>query len=168
MGIKMDGIRIAVNEHMQSTSHPTIYAIGDCIRGAMLAHKAEEEGIAVAETLAGKSGHVNYDAIPGVIYTFPEVAVVGKTEEELKEAKIDYKKGEFPFMANSRARANNDSEGFVKILADKKTDRLLGAHIIGPVLWLCELYFFYFFIFVFFVTQHKKQNKTKHTIFLHT
>eukprot|EP01084_Bolivina_argentea_P018317 34094_1 len=103
-----------------------------CIRGAMLAHKAEEEGIACAEIISGKPGHVNYGAIPGVIYTYPEVASVGKTEEELKQDGIEYVKGEFPFMANSRARTNADSDGFVKILTDKNTDRMLGAHIIGP------------------------------------
>ena len=98
----------------------------------MLAHKAEEEGIAVAEILAGQSGHVNYDVIPGVIYTYPEVAYVGKTEEQLKVNKTNYKVGKFPFLANSRAKAINDPEGFVKILADTKTDMVLGVHIIGP------------------------------------
>jgi len=98
----------------------------------MLAHKAEEEGIAIAELIAGQSGHVNYDIIPGVIYTFPEVASVGKTEEQLKEHNIKYKIGKFPFMANSRAKAINESQGFVKILADDRTDKVLGAHIIGP------------------------------------
>jgi dihydrolipoamide dehydrogenase len=132
LGIAMDGPRLAVDDHFRSTSHKSVYAIGDCIRGAMLAHKAEEEGIAAAEIIAGKVGHVNYDAIPGVIYTYPEVATVGKTEEDLKADGIAYNKGEFPFMANSRARTNQDSEGMVKILADKKTDRLLGVHIIGP------------------------------------
>ena len=131
-GIGMDGRQVAVNEHWQSTTHPHIYAIGDVIKGPMLAHKAEEEGIAVAEILTGQAGHVNYNAIPGVIYTYPEVATVGKTEEELKDGGIEYKKGEFPFLANSRARTNMDSDGSVKILSDKKTDRLLGVHIIGP------------------------------------
>ena len=98
----------------------------------MLAHKAEEEGIAVAEILAGQAGHVNYDTIPGVIYTSPEVAYVGKTEEELKKNKIDYKVGKFPFIANSRAKVNNETDGFVKILAESKTDKVLGVHIIGP------------------------------------
>ena len=98
----------------------------------MLAHKAEEEGIAAIETIAGFAGHVNYDAIPGVIYTYPEVASVGKTEEELKEAGIKFNKGNFPFAANSRARANGSSDGFVKVLADKETDRILGVHIMGP------------------------------------
>ena len=98
----------------------------------MLAHKAEEEGIAIAELIAGQSGHVNYDIIPGVIYTFPEVASIGKTEEQLKDLNIKYKIGKFTFMANSRAKAINETEGFVKILADEKTDKVLGAHIIGP------------------------------------
>ncbi len=98
----------------------------------MLAHKAEDEGVACAEVLAGETGHVNYDAIPGIVYTWPEVAAVGKTEEELKEAGVDYRVGKFPFSANSRARVNMDTEGFVKILADAKTDRVVGAHVIGP------------------------------------
>ena len=98
----------------------------------MLAHKAEEEGIAVAEIIAGQAGHVNYDIIPGVIYTSPEVAAVGKTEEQLKQANINYKVGKFPFIANSRAKVNNETDGFVKILADSKTDRVLGVHMIGP------------------------------------
>merc|ERR1719192_2341800 len=113
----MDKRQIAVNDHWQ-TSHPGVWGIGDCIRGAMLAHKAEEEGIAVAEIIAGKPGHVNYNAIPGVIYTFPEVASVGKTEEELKAEGIEYTKGEFPFLANSRARTNADADGFCKVLAE--------------------------------------------------
>lgn len=133
LGIQTDKLgRIEVNEHFQTNAVPSIYAIGDCIDGPMLAHKAEEEGIAAIETMAGFAGHVNYDAIPGVIYTFPEVASVGKTEEELQEAGVEYNKGNFPFSANSRARANGSSEGFVKVLADKNTDRILGAHIIGP------------------------------------
>ena len=132
LGIQTDKLgRIEVNDHFE-TAVPGIYAIGDCIDGPMLAHKAEEEGIAAVETIAGFAGHVNYDAIPGVIYTYPEVAAVGKTEEELKEAGIEYSKGSFPFSANSRARANGSSEGFVKVLADKNTDQLLGIHIIGP------------------------------------
>jgi dihydrolipoamide dehydrogenase len=114
-----------------STQVKGIYAIGDVIAGAMLAHKAEEEGIACVETIAGQHGHVNYDAIPGVVYTHPEVASVGKTEDELKKAGIEYKVGKFPFLANSRARTNGDTNGFVKILADKKTDQILGAHIIS-------------------------------------
>jgi len=132
LGIQVDKLgRIEVDEHFR-TAVPSIYAIGDCIDGPMLAHKAEEEGIAAVETIAGYAGHVNYDAIPGVIYTYPEVASVGKTEEELKEAGISYKKGNFPFSANSRARANQSTDGFVKILADAETDRIVGAHIIGP------------------------------------
>ncbi len=115
-----------------ATNRPGIYAIGDVIRGPMLAHKAEEEGIAVAERLAGQKPHVNYDAIPAVIYTWPEVASVGKTEEELKAASISYRAGKFPFTANPRARANGDTEGFVKILAEAATDRVVGVHIIGP------------------------------------
>ena len=132
LGIKKDKAgRIEVNKNFQ-TSLENIYAIGDVIKGPMLAHKAEEEGIAVAEILAGQSGHVNYDVVPGVIYTSPEVAAVGKTEEDLKNLKINYKVGKFPFLANSRAKVNNESEGFVKILADAKTDKVLGVHIIGP------------------------------------
>tara|TARA_B100000242_G_scaffold290298_1_gene261508 strand:- start:1159 stop:2559 length:1401 start_codon:yes stop_codon:yes gene_type:complete len=132
VGVKKDTKgRIQVNEKLQ-TSIQNIYAIGDVIKGPMLAHKAEEEGIAVAEILAGQAGHVNYDVIPGVIYTSPEVATVGKTEEQLKEAKMSYKVGKFPFLANSRAKVNNETEGFVKILADSKTDKVLGVHIIGP------------------------------------
>jgi dihydrolipoamide dehydrogenase len=132
MGIKKDTKgRIEVNNKLQ-TSISNIYAIGDVIKGPMLAHKAEEEGIAVAEILAGQAGHVNYDIIPGVVYTSPEVAVVGKTEEQLKEANINYKVGKFPFLANSRAKVNNETDGFVKILADSKTDRVLGVHMIGP------------------------------------
>ena len=132
IGIKKDEKgRIEVNKKFQ-TSINNIYAIGDVIKGPMLAHKSEEEGIAVAEILAGQSGHVNYDVIPGVIYTSPEVATVGKTEEELKKIQINYKVGKFPFLANSRAKVNNESEGFVKILADSKTDKVLGVHIIGP------------------------------------
>ena len=132
IGVKKDVKgRIEVNEKLQ-TSIQNIYAIGDVIKGPMLAHKAEEEGIAVAEILAGQAGHVNYDVIPGVIYTSPEVATVGKTEEQLKEEKKSYKVGKFPFLANSRAKVNNETEGFVKILADSKTDKVLGVHIIGP------------------------------------
>ena len=108
-----------------------IWAVGDCTHGPMLAHKAEDEGVAVAELIAGKAGHVNYDVIPGVVYTAPEIASVGKTEEELKEAGIAYKSGKFPFTANSRARANHETDGFVKILAHAETDEILGAHIIG-------------------------------------
>lgn len=122
---------ITVDSHFR-TSVPGIYAIGDVIGGVMLAHKAEEEGVALAEILAGQAGHVNYDAIPGVVYTWPEVANVGKTEEQLKAEGIAYKTGKFPFTANGRARANGDIDGFVKILADAKTDKVLGCHIIGP------------------------------------
>ena len=122
---------IKTNKNFE-TSVKNIYAIGDVISGPMLAHKAEEEGIAVAELIAGQSGHVNYDVIPGVIYTSPEVASVGKTEEQLKELNKKYKIGKFPFLANSRAKVNNETEGFVKILADSKTDKVLGVHIIGP------------------------------------
>ena len=123
--------RIKVNKNYE-TNIKNIYAIGDVIAGPMLAHKAEEEGIAVAELISGQSGHVNYDVIPGVIYTSPEVATVGKTEEQLKSLGIKYKVGKFPFIANSRAKAINEPEGFVKILADEKTDKILGVHMIGP------------------------------------
>ena len=132
IGVKRDNQgRIEVNKKLQ-TSIKNIYAIGDVIQGPMLAHKAEEEGIAVAEILAGQAGHVNYDIIPGVIYTSPEVASVGKTEEQLKTQNVSYKIGKFPFLANSRAKVNNETEGFVKILADMNTDKVLGVHIIGP------------------------------------
>jgi dihydrolipoamide dehydrogenase len=122
--------RIGVDRHY-ATNIPGIYAIGDVIAGPMLAHKAEDEGVAVAEIIAGKAGHVNYDVIPNVIYTFPEVATVGKSEEELKAAGIAYASGKFPFTANGRAKVNHQTDGFVKILADAKTDRVLGVHIIG-------------------------------------
>ena len=122
--------RVKTDSHLR-TSVEGIYAIGDVIAGPMLAHKAEDEGVAVAEIIAGQAGHVNYDVIPGVVYTSPEVASVGKTEEELKKAGIDYKVGKFPFSANGRARAMLQTEGFVKILADKASDRVLGAHIVG-------------------------------------
>tara|TARA_Y100000590_G_scaffold465662_1_gene638580 strand:- start:492 stop:1895 length:1404 start_codon:yes stop_codon:yes gene_type:complete len=132
IGISKDKIgRIEVDKEFR-TSVKNIFAIGDVIKGPMLAHKAEEEGIAVAEILSDQSGHVNYNVIPGVIYTSPEVAAVGKTEEELKKSNVSYKIGKFPFMANSRAKVNNETEGFVKILADSKTDKVLGVHIIGP------------------------------------
>ncbi len=123
--------RIEVNEHLQ-TNQPHIFAIGDVIKGAMLAHKAEEEGVAVAEYLATGYGHVNYDTVPGVVYTWPEVASVGKTEQELKDAGISYNSGMFPFSANGRAKAFGMTDGRVKILADAKTDKLLGVHITGP------------------------------------
>jgi dihydrolipoamide dehydrogenase len=122
---------IPVDGHFQ-TNIAGIYAIGDVIGGSMLAHKAEEEGVALAEILAGQAGHVNYNAIPGVVYTWPEVANVGRTEEQLKADGVAYKVGKFPFSANGRARANGDSDGFVKILADAATDEVLGCHIIGP------------------------------------
>ncbi|MGD0106024.1 MAG: dihydrolipoyl dehydrogenase [Rhodopila sp.] len=132
VGIALDDLkRVKVDSHW-ATNLPGIYAIGDVIAGPMLAHKGEDEGVAVAETLAGQAGNVNYDAIPSVVYTSPEVASVGRTEEELKLAGIAYKVGEFPFTANGRARAMGDTNGFVKILADKSTDRLLGAHVLGP------------------------------------
>ncbi|HEX6837503.1 MAG TPA: dihydrolipoyl dehydrogenase, partial [Polyangia bacterium] len=123
--------RVKVDENF-ATNVEGVYAIGDVIAGPMLAHKASEEGVALAEALAGQKGHVNYEAIPAVIYTWPEVASVGRSEEELKAAGIAYKVGKFPFSANARARANADTEGFVKVLADAKTDRVLGVHIIGP------------------------------------
>ena len=132
IGIELDKQKRVKTDEMFKTNIENIYAIGDVISGPMLAHKAEDEGIAVAENIAGQSGHVNYDTIPGVIYTSPEVASVGKTEEQLKELNIKYKIGKFSFMANSRAKAIDDAEGFVKILADENTDKVLGAHIIGP------------------------------------
>jgi len=132
VGIETDNRgRIKVDPHFQ-TKVPGIYAIGDVIEGPMLAHKAEDEGVVAAEIIAGQSGHINYDAIPGIIYTWPEVASVGKTEEQLKEAGVAYKAGKFPFSANGRARAMNCTDGFVKVLADAKTDRVLGVHILGP------------------------------------
>ena len=131
-GVELDDRgRVAVNDHFQ-TSASNVYAIGDVIRGPMLAHKAEEEGIACVERIATGYGHVNYDAIPGVAYTHPEIASVGRTEEELKEAGTPYRKGKFPFMANGRAKALAQTDGFVKILAHEETDRVLGVHIIGP------------------------------------
>jgi dihydrolipoamide dehydrogenase len=123
--------RISIDKKFK-TNVDNIYAIGDVIEGPMLAHKAEDEGMAVAEFISGKYGHVNHDTIPGVVYTSPEVAAVGKTEEQLKQAGIEYNVGKFPFMANSRAKINNDADGFVKILADKATDKILGVHMIGP------------------------------------
>jgi dihydrolipoamide dehydrogenase len=132
LGIELDKVgRVVVDDHFQ-TKVPSVFAIGDCIDGPMLAHKAEEEGIACVENIAGFAGHVNYDTIPGVIYTHPEVATVGQTEEQLKKAGVQYNKGTFPFMANSRARAVGDAEGLVKVLTDKATDKILGMHIIGP------------------------------------
>ena len=138
-GLGLDGVGVALDERGRvkvdghfATNVPGIYAIGDAIAGPMLAHKAEEEGVAVAERIAGQAGHVNYEAIPGVVYTWPEVASVGRTEEQLKADGVQFKAGKFPFTANGRARAMGDTDGFVKILADARTDRLLGAHIIGP------------------------------------
>jgi dihydrolipoamide dehydrogenase len=137
LGLKDAGVetddkgRVKIDGHFR-TNVEGIYAIGDVVAGPMLAHKAEEEGVALAEILAGQAGHVNYETVPGIVYTWPEVAAVGKTEEQLKDAGVAYKVGKFPFSANSRARANLTTEGFVKILADAKTDRILGAHIIGP------------------------------------
>lgn len=133
LGVEMtDRGQIKIDDHFK-TSVDGVYAIGDAVPGLMLAHKAEDEGVAIAEILAGQKGHVNYEVIPGVVYTHPEVATVGKTEEQLKEEGRAYKVGKFPFMGNARAKANFSAEGFVKILADKETDRILGAHIIGPM-----------------------------------
>ena len=138
-GLGLDGLGVKLTQRGQievgkdwQTNVAGVYAIGDCISGPMLAHKAEDEGMAAAEQVAGKHGHVNYGVIPGVIYTHPEVANVGETEETLKEAGCPYKVGKFSFMGNGRAKANFAADGFVKILADKETDRILGAHIIGP------------------------------------
>jgi dihydrolipoamide dehydrogenase len=138
-GLGLETVGVALDERGRvrtdghfATNIPGIYAIGDAIAGPMLAHKAEDEGVALAELLAGKAGHVNYGVIPGVVYTWPEIASVGQTEEELKAAGIAYNVGKFPFTANARARAMGDTDGFVKLLADKTTDRLLGAHILGP------------------------------------
>ncbi len=130
-GVTMERGRVVIDDHFK-TNVAGIYAIGDVVRGPMLAHKAEDEGMAVAEIIAGKHGHVNYDAIPSIIYTAPEVAAIGKTEEELKAAGVAYKVGKFPFTANARSRAMRHTEGFVKFLADAETDRVLGCHIIGP------------------------------------
>lgn len=131
-GLKADERgRVAVNDHLQ-TAVPHIYGIGDVVKGAMLAHKAEEEGVYVAESLAGQKPHINYNLIPGVIYTWPEVAGVGPTEQELKQKGTEYKVGKFPFIASGRAKASNEKDGFIKVLADKKTDEILGVHMIGP------------------------------------
>jgi dihydrolipoamide dehydrogenase len=132
LGVKLDNKRRVVVDAQFQTSVPGIHAIGDVIAGPMLAHKAEDEGVAVAEILAGQAGHVNYDVIPNVIYTFPEVASVGKSEDDLKAAGIAYKAGKFPFTANARAKVNKTTDGFVKVLADAATDRILGVHIIAP------------------------------------
>ena len=133
IGITLEerGKKIPVNAHLE-TSIPGIYAIGDVVKGAMLAHKAEDEGTFVAEVIAGQKPHINYNLIPGVVYTWPEVASVGQTEEQLKESGINYKAGSFPFKASGRARASNDSDGFIKVLADSITDEILGVHMIGP------------------------------------
>ena len=137
LGLDAIGVRLSPRGQIETDDHwrttvPGIYAIGDAIKGPMLAHKAEDEGMAVAEEIAGRHGHVNYGVIPGVIYTTPEVAAVGQTEEALKAEGRAYKVGKFSFMGNGRAKANLAAEGFVKILADKETDRILGVHIIGP------------------------------------
>ena len=131
VGIVPDKRGMIANDHFK-TSAPGVWVVGDATAGPMLAHKAEDEGVACIELIAGKAGHVNYDVIPGVIYTYPEVATVGKTEEELKAAGVAYKVGKFPFTANARAKVNHETEGFVKVLADAKTDQILGAHMIGP------------------------------------
>ena len=131
VGIVPDKRGIIETDHFR-TSAPGVWAIGDVTHGPMLAHKAEDEAVACVELIAGKAGHVNYDVIPSVTYTYPEVATVGKTEEELKAAGVDYKVGKFPFTANARAKVNHEAEGFVKVLADAKTDRILGVHMIGP------------------------------------
>jgi dihydrolipoamide dehydrogenase len=130
LGVKVDERGRVVVDHYYATSVPGVWAIGDVIAGPMLAHKAEDEGVALAEILVGEAGHVNYDAIPNVIYTYPEIATVGKSEEELKEAGIAYNVGKFPFTANARAKVNLTTDGFVKIIADAKTDRVLGVHLI--------------------------------------
>ena len=131
-GVKMDDRgRVEVDAHLQ-TNIPGIYAIGDVVKGAMLAHKAEEEGTFVAEVIAGQKPHINYNLIPGVVYTWPEVAAVGYTEEQLKEKGTAYKVGSFPFKASGRARASMDTDGLIKVLADKETDEILGVHMIGP------------------------------------
>jgi dihydrolipoamide dehydrogenase len=131
LGVKKDNRgRVVVDNHF-ATNVAGIYAIGDVIAGPMLAHKAEDEGMAVAEILAGRAGHVNYDVIPGVVYTYPEIASVGKTEDELKVANVAYAVGKFPFTANGRAKVNHTTDGFVQILADAKTDRVLGVHVVG-------------------------------------
>jgi dihydrolipoamide dehydrogenase len=137
LGLKEAGVetdergRVKTNSHFE-TNVKGIYAIGDVIAGPMLAHKAEDEGTILAEMIAGQSGHIDYNLIPGVVYTWPEVAAVGKTEEQLKQEGVSYKSGKFPFMANGRARAMGCTDGFVKILADAKTDKVLGCHIVGP------------------------------------
>ncbi|WP_410220185.1 dihydrolipoyl dehydrogenase [Pedobacter sp.] len=133
IGITLDerGKKVPVNDHLETTV-PGVYAIGDVVKGAMLAHKAEEEGVYVAEHIAGQKPHINYNLIPGVVYTWPEVASVGQTEEQLKTAGVKYKVGSFPFKASGRAKASMDTDGFVKVLADEQTDEILGVHMIGP------------------------------------
>ncbi len=133
LGVEIDNRGIIKVDDRFQTSVPGVYAIGDCVPGPMLAHKAEDEGVICAEMMAGQSGHIDYDLVPGVVYTWPEVAGVGKTEEQLKEAGADYRVGKFPFTANSRARTTGDTEGLVKILADKRSDRVLGVHMVGPL-----------------------------------
>jgi dihydrolipoamide dehydrogenase len=132
LGITLDSNGFIIIDEDFETSMPGVFAIGDCVPGPMLAHKAEEDGVAAVEIMAGQAGHVDYDLVPGIVYTHPEIASVGKTEEELKEADVKYVKGSFPFSANSRAKAVGDADGFVKILADAKSDKILGVHIIGP------------------------------------
>jgi dihydrolipoamide dehydrogenase len=132
LGIALEaGGKVPVDHHFQ-TPVPGVYAIGDVIRGAMLAHKAEDEGVAAAELIAGKPGHVNYEAIPGVVYTWPEVATVGLSEEQCKEQGLSVKVGKFPYVHNGRSKALGSTDGFAKIIADAKTDRVLGAHLVGP------------------------------------
>jgi len=131
-GVQLDERGFVKVDNSFKTNVDNIFAIGDVIGGSMLAHKAEEEGVFVVESLAGQKPHIDHNLIPGVVYTWPEVASVGKNEEELKEAKIEYKTGKFPFKASGRARASEESDGFIKVLADKKTDRILGVHMIGP------------------------------------
>ena len=133
LGVEIDNRGVIQVDDRFQTSVPGIYAIGDCVPGPMLAHKAEDEGMICVEMLAGQSGHIDYNLVPGVVYTWPEVAGVGKTEEQLKEAGVDYRVGKFPFTANSRARTMGESDGLVKILADKRSDRVLGVHIVGPL-----------------------------------
>lgn len=133
VGVKMDNKGRVVTDAEFKTSVPSVHAIGDVITGPMLAHKAEEEGIAAVEMIASGHGHVNYNAVPSVIYTWPEVAWVGQTEEQVKASGVAYKVGSFPFLANSRAKTIDDADGTIKVISDAKTDRILGAHIIGPV-----------------------------------
>ncbi len=133
VGVDVDNMGIIQVDSAFQTNVKGIFAIGDCVPGPMLAHKAEDEGIVCVEMMAGQAGHIDYDLVPGVVYTWPEIAGVGRTEEELKETATDYRVGKFPFIANSRARANADTDGMVKILADAKTDRVLGVHILGPL-----------------------------------